>query len=170
VLTGKADWSVYANCIGNDGRTPTLFDGLLYVRNPPTAGKENFIVDVATEMETGTFDADVIPAFHGKRGFFLSKATLTARDVPAQTAAWSFKGDGMLTTAPIVVNGNVYIGSTSGMLYALDEKSGDVVWSTDGGNGILAPFETIESPTIAGLAAGGGALIVPAWQHLAAYW
>ena len=170
VETGESDWSVYANCQGNEGRTPALFDGLLYVRNPPGGGKASFLVDVAAQKETGTFEADVIPAFYDKRGFFLFDGALAARDLPSQTQTWSFKGDGKLVSAPIVANGNVYIGSSSGMLYALDAQGGNMVWSTDVGNPLLAPFESTQSPTIAGIAVGGGALIVPAWQHLAAYW
>jgi outer membrane protein assembly factor BamB len=170
LVKGFPNWQLF-DCHGSsEGRTPALFDGTLYVRNPISVSSTNLVLDAVTGAQTGTFEADVVPAFHDKRGFFLSQGALSAKDLPAQTEAWSFKGDGMLASAPIVVNGHVYIGGGKGMLYALDEHTGKTVWSTDVGTPILAPFESTQSPTIAGLAAGGGALIVPAWQHLAAYW
>ena len=169
LLTGKKLWSLN-DCHAGEGRTPALFDGVLYLRNPPDELTPNVLVDVAAKEVTGTFEADVIPAFHDKRGFFLSKGTLTAKDLPAQTAVWSFTGDGKLVSAPIVANGNVYVGASTGMLYALDAITGNMVWSTDVGNPIFQPYESMSSPTIAGLAVGGGALIVPAQQHLVAYW
>jgi outer membrane protein assembly factor BamB len=170
LVKGFPNWQLYDCHAVTEGRTPALFDGTLYVRNPISVSSTNLVLDAATGAQTGTFEADVVPAFHDKRGFFLSQGALSAKDLPAQTEAWSFKGDGMLASAPIVVNGHVYIGGSVGMLYALDEHTGKTVWSTDVGTPILAPFESNQSPTIAGLAAGGGALIVPAWQHLAAYW
>ncbi|MEP7123460.1 MAG: PQQ-binding-like beta-propeller repeat protein [Byssovorax sp.] len=168
---GAPNWQL-SDCASDlGGRTPALFEGTLYVRNPPFAPSGNLLFDAATGTATGTFEAEAIPAFHDKRGFFLSKGTLSAKDLPAQTQAWSFAGDGMLTSAPIVVNGHVYAGGSAGMLYALDEHTGEMVWSTDVGSPILLPYEDIDkSPTIAGIAAGGGALIVPAWSHLNAYW
>jgi outer membrane protein assembly factor BamB len=170
LVKGFPNWQLYDCHAVTEGRTPALFDGTLYVRNPMSVSATNLVLDAVTGAQTGTFEADVIPAFHDKRGFFLSQGTLSARDLPAQTEAWSFTGDGMLASAPIVVNGNVYVGGSKGMLYALDAATGKTVWSTDVGTPILAPFESHASPTIAGIAAGGGALIVPAWQHLAAYW
>ena len=125
LLTGKKIWALY-DCHAGTGRTPALFNGVLSVHNPPEEGTGNLLVDVAAEQATGTFEADAIPAFHDKRGFFLAKGALSARDLPARTEAWSFKGDGMLVSAPIVVNGNVYLGSSTGMLDALDAVTGNL--------------------------------------------
>lgn len=79
--------------------------------------------DAATGGKVGTFHQD-LSAFHKGRGFFFSTATgiLTARSVPAMVPLWSFAGDGSLATMPIVVNGHVYMGETSGTVAAVDEE------------------------------------------------
>jgi len=41
---------------------------------------------------------------------------------------WNFTGDGNLTTAPVVVNNTVLIGSSSGKVYGVDAGSGFQVW------------------------------------------
>jgi outer membrane protein assembly factor BamB len=84
-------------------------------------------------------------------------------------ATWTFEGDGSLTTAPIVVNGFVYVGSTSGRLYAVDPATGQSVWSTDTGLEIQGPDEQNVSQPLTGLAAGQGILAVPASGTLIAY-
>jgi outer membrane protein assembly factor BamB len=91
-------------------------------------------------------------------------------DLATWTTAWSFQGDGSLDSAPLVVGGNVWVGSGSGMLYALDATTGATVWSTNVGSGITAPLEVSVSQPLTGLAAAGGALVVPASDTLVAYW
>ena len=82
---------------------------------------------------------------------------------------WKFKGDGTLSTAPIVVNDSVFVGGTSGVLYTLD-YSGKIVWSTNVGAPILSPpLPAASSPDFTGLAAGEGLIVVPASNKLVAY-
>jgi outer membrane protein assembly factor BamB len=69
---------------------------------------------------------------------------------------------------PIVVGSTVFVGSSSGMLYGLDLRRGQVVWSTNVGAGIPRPDEQNLSP-LTGLGAGQGLLVVPAGNRLAAY-
>jgi hypothetical protein len=69
-------------------------------------------------------------------------------------------------TAPIVVDGDVYVGSSTGALYALDEATGAVVWTGNVGAAFQAPGQ---NNTPSGLAAGEGHVIAPAGSTLAAY-
>ncbi|MFM9662742.1 outer membrane protein assembly factor BamB family protein, partial [Streptomyces scabiei] len=82
---------------------------------------------------------------------------------------WTFEGDGQISTAPIVVNGYVYVGSRSGQLWALNGATGQSVWSTDVGAPIEEPDEHNVSQPLTGLGAGGGLVVVPATSLLVAY-
>src|SRR5205807_1044511 len=75
-------------------------------------------------------------------------------------------GDGTLTTAPIVVNGNVYMGASSGNTYAVDAGTGAQTWSVHLSSPINAPDEQNASQPLTGLSAGYGFLGVPAGNTL----
>lgn len=166
-------WAPPQQCVGKGVGGTLLSEGRLYVfADIGVPHEDGPVFDAATGGKVGTFHQD-LSAFHKGRGFFFSTATgiLTARSVPAMVPLWSFAGDGSLATMPIVVNGHVYMGETSGTVAAVDEITGVPVWSqnlglgesiNDGGNWQDAPRM--------GLAAGGGALLVPAHRYLAAFW
>ena len=96
---------------------------------------------------------------------------------------WTYSGDGTLNgapiTAPIVVNGTVYVGAASGEVYALPEAVNGLavntpVWVGNAGAPILTPVDDVDglrlrSPMTGGLAVGGGMLIVPATGTLTAF-
>jgi outer membrane protein assembly factor BamB len=159
-------WHKNYGCTGGGGKTPVLNGNSLYVRNEGVAGT-NDILDVSTGNSTGGFNARPAPAFSGTTGFFLNSGTLQAVN-PNGVVLWSFAGDGGLDTAPIVVNNDVYVGSSSGTLYAVDVNSGQSVWSDSVGTAIQAPDEQ-NAATLTGLGAGEGRLIVPAGSTVTAY-
>ena len=107
------------------------------------------------------------PAFAGKIGLFLNGSTLQA--MSGRRTLWTFSGDGGLVTAPVVAGSTAFVGSSSGMLYGLDLRRGQVVWSTNVGAGIPGPDEQNVSQPRTGLGAGQGLLVVPAGNRLAAY-
>jgi outer membrane protein assembly factor BamB len=162
---GTSIWNYSTYCSGGGGKTPVLHDGRLYVRD---ASVGNVILDAATGASLGTFSANRAPAFDGNLGFFLNGSTLSAMNLTTNTLVWTFTGDNTLSSAPIVVNGHVIVGSTSGNLYALDKNTGAVVSSAAVGAGISAPDEH-NAGQLTGLAAGNGLLLVPAGTQLAAY-
>src|SRR5262249_55419009 len=101
-------------------------------------------------------------------GFFLTGSILKARDAYSGAVRWSFTGDGTLSSAPIVDNGYVYIGSGSGKVYALDASTGANVWTGTLGMAV----QTTESPASrphTGIGAGDGLVVVPASTLLVAY-
>jgi outer membrane protein assembly factor BamB len=79
-------------------------------------------------------------------------------------------GDGQLSTAPIVVNNYVFVGSLGGNLYALDATTGAQLWTQNLGAPITSPSTvgTLGANNI-GLAAGDGLLIVPAGLTVTTY-
>ncbi|TMD64815.1 MAG: hypothetical protein E6I84_11790, partial [Chloroflexi bacterium] len=126
----------------------------------------NTILDAASGATLGTFTATAAPAFSGSTGFFLNGSTLQAVNLSTNAVLWSFTGDGTLTTAPIVVNGNVYIGASSGNTYAVDAGTGAQSWSAHLSSPINAPDEQNASQPLTGLSAGFGFLSVPAGNTL----
>jgi outer membrane protein assembly factor BamB len=112
--------------------------------------------------------AGPIPAFHDRRGFFLANGTLKANDLDSGATTWSFTGDGTLVTATIVANGVVYVGGSSGTVYAVGETTGATVWSDTVGVEIPAPTDFTQTP-LNGLAVGGDSLLVPAGHRLVCY-
>ena len=66
--------------------------------------------------------------FHGnnaRTGVYQSPGPKTLKGVK-----WQFKTGGTIVSSPAVVNGVVYIGSSDGALYAVDQKSGQQKWKT----------------------------------------
>lgn len=55
---------------------------------------------------------------------------------PPLTLSWKFKAGGPIHASPIIVDGTVYIGSTDGILYALDAKRWGVKWTFRSGDAI----------------------------------
>ncbi len=164
--TGTQIWHHNSTCFGGGGKTAVFHNGRLYVRD---ASLGNFALDSGTGIEVDQFQSVTAPAFHGSTGFFLNVATIEARDISTGTLKWSFTGDGNIRSAPIVVNGTVYVGSVSGKLYALDETTGANVWTGNVGASVNPPDEHNSSFPLAGLGAGEGLIVVPASNLVVAY-
>ena len=164
--TGAVIWHHTSSCFGGGGRTPVFYNGRVYIR-------ENSLTNLALDSGTGIPVAETVtlaaPAFHGSTGFFLNISTLEARDISSGTLKWSFTGDGTLSSAPIVVNGMVYVGSTSGKLYVVDENTGTNVWTETVGTAVNRPDEIGLSEPLTGLGAGEGLIVVPASNLVVAY-
>jgi outer membrane protein assembly factor BamB len=166
--SGAAIWHYNPGCSGGGGRTPVLNGGNLYVRDwassPP-----GYVFNGSSGTVLSRFTAGPAPAFVGNTGLFLSGSTLTAQDQTGGATLWSFAGDGFLDTAPIIVNNDVYVGSSTGNLYALDIGTGHQVWSTNVGASILAPNENYVGQPYPGMGAGEGYLVVPASTLVTVY-
>src|ERR1044071_5616702 len=66
---------------------------------------------------------------------------------------WTFKTDGPIIGSPAIAEGVVYIGSTDGNVYAVDQESGNQKWKFK----TFASRQVTSSPTIAnGLVYFGG--------------
>lgn len=165
-LTGGVLWHDRCPGSGAWGFTPALVAGRLFTRDEGSG----VIRDPATGVVEDTFEAGyAIPSFDDARVYYVQNGVLTAHSLATiHDVAWSFAGDGMLMSTPLVVNGHVYVGSDSGMLYALDAATGTLVWS----DAVGAPIRTQAAGTIdatVGLAAGDGVVVVPAGSLLVVY-
>jgi outer membrane protein assembly factor BamB len=166
--TGQAQWHFSGPCEGGGGATPVYHNGRLYVRDSFVGPTNGLILDAKTGANTGSFDSDPPPAFVGNIAVYLqSGGTLRGFDLSSGKVLWSFAGDGQLTSAPLIVNQTIYIGSSSGLLYGLDLQ-GHEIWSTQ--IGIPIPAGDEQNATITtGFGAGDGLLVVPAGSILTAY-
>lgn len=172
-LVGTPLWRYSGGCEGGGGVTAVYANGKLYTRDYASSPHDQ-IFDAETGKVLGSFGPSAIPAFSTTSGFFLSTdiqtnmSTLTAVDQSSGNSLWTFQGDGMLTTAPIFIDGVVVIGSTSGNVYVLDASSGTVVWSGSTGTPINGPDEQ-NANQLTGLGAGEGWLVVPAGNSVVAW-
>jgi outer membrane protein assembly factor BamB len=162
-VTGAPTWFNDGPCEGGGGSTPVLHNGRVYSRD----FQGNEIINAASGRTVGTFQADPAPAFAGSTGVFLSAGVLRATS--GSSTLWSFAGDGGLVTAPIIVGGTVYAGSSTGRVYGLALDTGRPRWSALTGAPISGPGEGSAAAPLSGIAAGDGLLVVPAGNRLVAF-
>jgi len=162
---GAVIWQHNDGCSGGGGSTPVLFGGRLYVGDFLTPKR---MFHAPTGAPLGAYPQGILPAFSGSTGFFLTGSILKARDAYSGDVRWSFTGDGTLVSAPIIDNGYVYIGSSSGKLYALDASNGANVWTGNLGAAVQTTESLVTRPHT-GLGAGDGLVVVPASTRLVAY-
>jgi len=160
-LTGTQIFFTNTGCEGGGGATPVVVNGMVYSPD----GNSNLggaIINASSGALAGSYTATGEPAFSATAGYFLQNGTLNALS-SNNTVLWSFKGDGALTTSPIVVNQAVIIGSSSGTVYALDATTGQQLWMSDAGGPLPS------GDTSSGLTAGDGLLVIPAGTQVVAY-
>ena len=86
----------------------------------------------------GGFNSKYSPAFWQNTAFYTEQGTLTAVDLPSAQTLWTAmpqNGDSY-SCAPIVVNGVVYAGTSSGNLYGYASGTGNNVFSFNLGQSI----------------------------------
>lgn len=156
-VDGSLLWHHSGPCEGGGGLTPVVANGLVFSRGY-AAGP--LILSASDGSELGPFNAGPPPAIGTDMAYMLYGGTLTAvKDAGQGVNAWQFTGDLPLDTAPLLVGGLVFVGSSQGKLYALDAATGTTSWSTVG------PVQQWTS-----FAAANGTLVVPgAGDHLTAY-
>ena len=167
-LVGTTLWHFAEGCSGGGGKTAVYANNSVYVRqlfDQSQSKSVNLVLDAGTGKQLGAFAAGPVPAFSDRAGFFMNNGTLTATDLSTGATLWTFAGDGMLVSAPIVIDNAVVIGSSSGTVYALDAAKGTVLWSGSAGAAIDGPDEQNATLT-SGFGAGEGYLVVPAGNVL----
>jgi outer membrane protein assembly factor BamB len=157
--TGNPRWHYNGGGDGGGGSTGVYYKGRLYVADFIS---QSIVYDATTGARLGTFSATAPPAFFSDAqgndyGVALDGNELLAFSFATGDTIWSFSGDGQLRTTPIVINGQVAVGSAEGNLYLLDGTTGTVTWSTK------------LSDSIYGLSAGQGVLVVQSGDTVSAF-
>jgi outer membrane protein assembly factor BamB len=162
-LGGQLVWHYAGCCESSGGSAPVLHGSYVYTRgdlDPP------LILAKSTGAVVGTFASIAAPAFDSTNMYTLYGGNLVAVAPSGSPNRWSFK-NGSLVTAPVVSNGVVYIGSSSGKVYGVSARSGATVWSGTAGTFIAGPDYDIGLES--GITIGGGLLVVPAGNVLTVF-
>ena len=175
-ITGSLLWHYQGYGEGGGGSTPVLYNDSLFVRQVDNGQNSGQILSAADGAVLGTFAPGyfvnpAIPAFDNGSAFLRVGGSLTASDLAFQSSRWTFAPtNDTVTAAALVVNGVVITGTNAGNLYALNEATGQTIWSDAVGAPIPAPpaFEGSGQP-LTGLSAGDSLLVVPAGHLLVAY-
>ena len=164
-VTGVVLWTNSGNCNLGAYFAPALFQAKVYLRENTGDG---VVLNATNGSSVGSFVTTHAPAFDGALGFYLDGSLLSATDLQTGQAQWTFTGDGHLSSPPIVVNGTVFVASSSGHLYGLNDLTGAVVSTKTLPAPFPEPSELTSTPT-RGLGAGGGFLAVPSSNWLVVY-
>lgn len=171
--TGAIVWLSPNSCSGAYGLTPVLFDGNLYVRGTSNSNCIGSVDGQVLKATTGAFlscfNSFFAPAFSGSTVLYTWSDSLSAFTVKSAATVWTaFPAEGdSYSSAPIIINGVVYIGTTQGNLIGYLLKNGTQLLSIPMG----APIQASDGdfgPTQAGLGAAEGLLVVPASNLLVA--
>jgi outer membrane protein assembly factor BamB len=172
---GAELWHPENGCHGGGGSVPVLYRNRLYVTESPRYPPGD-VYDAGTGAIVGPMRADSTPAFARDVGVFPDARKpgerltfghqLEARGLRDSRVRWRFRGDGYLDSAPLIVDGTVYVGSGSGRVYGVSLRSGRRVWSASAGAPVPAQWDGV---IWSGLAAGERVLIVPALGRVAAF-
>jgi outer membrane protein assembly factor BamB len=166
--TGAVVWSHNTGCDGGGGETPVVGYGRAYAAIGGLYSGNVYDSEAGTVL--GAFNYSVPPAVSATHAYTLFNSTLQGLTLSNNQIDWSFAGDGMLVTSPIVVNNYVFVGSTSGNLYGLDATTGALLWTQSMGAAIPGPENGgYALQGYSGLSAGDGLLIVPAGNTVTAY-
>jgi outer membrane protein assembly factor BamB len=167
--TGAVIWSNNTGCEGGGGNTPVVGSGRMYAPLSPGYYAGN-VYSAESGQVLSAFSASAPPALSTSSAFVLDNSTLQGIALSNNQILWSFAGDGTLVTAPVAVNNYVFVGSSSGNLYALDATTGAQVWTKNLGAAIAGPATGGNATQGAtGLSAGDGLLIVPAGNTVNAF-
>jgi outer membrane protein assembly factor BamB len=167
--TGESIWQSNTGCDGGGGATPVVANGVLYSPSGSGGSYNGSTFNAETGALLGSYVADNPPAIGSQNGYFLQSGTLRGISLASNTVLWSFAGDGLLVTSPVVVGSYVFVGSASGNLFAVDATTGTQVWNKNVGAAIPAGSGWGARMPISGLSAGDGFLVVPAGNTLTAY-
>lgn len=161
LITGSRHWFHSGSCTGGGGTTPAVANGRIWVRD---WAEGNIILDM-NGNSLGTFSLDVPPSLHGGLAFYVKSQTLTAIDVETNVIKWSFPGDKKLCTSAVIAGrgGQVFVGSSAGNVYELDEATG-VQRSVD-----VAGAAVSCSSESQGMAIAQNHLLIPAGNDLVVY-
>jgi outer membrane protein assembly factor BamB len=168
---GTQIWQDVAG-VGGGGSIPVYYRHHVFIRDANGCG--NLILDAATGTVQGKFFSKPPPAFftQDKIPYMLTlddfDGILSCTNLSTGRYVWSSRGDKYFDTAPVVVNNTVYEGSRMGAVYAFDKLTGTVRWTTNVG-AVIGGYIDDQSSFSGGIAAGDGALVIPAVEQLSVY-
>ncbi len=140
--TGEVLWSLSVG-MGSES-PPTVVDGVVYL----TAVNTAYALREATGEEIWSYGTEMFPAIDHPAVvvdgvyYFAPDSNLYALDVTTGHMNWYYPADGLITDAPVVAEGMVFVRSESGVFHALSAATGGPVWSWENTDSAL------RSPTV----------------------
>jgi len=165
-LSGDTLWHYRGACAsGGGGSTSVLAGNQLFATVYTGSGIEYRTFNVTDGAIVSGFAPGGRPAVAGGTAYFVSSGVLRAVDIATNTTRWTYAADPTLSTAPLVIDNMVAVGSSSGAVYLIDAATGNPLWSGQAAAGVSPTSEGAANiPT--GLGAGGGYLLVPGGSTL----
>lgn len=162
--TGTVIWDALGRCLGGSSPLSAVSAGELWTESPNVTP---LVHDAASGRLIGA-SSGMLPAFDESSVYAMEGSALKRRDRATMSTQWTFLGDGALATPPVVVNGRIYIASSTGRLWVLDASTGTLLWSDDVGLPIATrgPFWYLMG---ANIVAGQGVVGVPAGNAIVVY-
>jgi len=168
LTTGKQIWNYSGGCEGGGGESAAVYRGLVYVRDLYNFSTDGITLDAATGTLVNGFNSQYSPVFLSGTAFYTEPDTLTAVNISTGTTVWTaVAGAGEnYSCAPIVVNGVVYAGTSTGNLLGYRAANGKSVFQVSLGQPVSCG-EYFAVP-LAGMSASSGLLVVPAGSEVVA--
>jgi outer membrane protein assembly factor BamB len=163
VQDGSERWRHHGSCAESFGSTSAYHDGRLWVREQGQCA----VLDARSGAEGASYPCWTIPAFDGHTVYAVANGALFARETAAGNELWSLRPGGSSLSAPLVAGHTVFVASSDGHLYAVDE-GGTLQGSFPLGAAATPPDE-YDSVTLTGMNAGDGLLAVPAGNRLVVF-
>ena len=177
---GSTTWSALTGCESDTGFTPAYYSGDLFIQNYFTNGAVAPYPSAELNATSGSlvqtfpgwtpnasanFDAPDVqyPAFDNGTLFEVLNNDVTAITLDNGVTAWTTNDStNVPITAPIVVNGDVYVATSTGLLEGYDETTGD--------NVVSLPLNVTpqSSQTFGSIQAGDGMILIPFGTELIA--
>lgn len=164
-VSGELIWSTPNACNGSWGYTPVLKDGVFYGR----VGGSLLMLDAADGAYLNQLASVRAPSITSTALIAQNSGILSATKLSDYSPAWSYSGDGMLVTAPVVVNNTVFVGSSGGKVFGVDATTGAETWVGTAPAAIKADSESGGPQPPSGPAAGEGLLIFASGTSLVAW-
>src|SRR6476646_7011591 len=99
------------------------------------------LVILASLCGAGAYSASAQGTFHGNNA--RTGVYEAAGPTELHGEKWQFKTDGPIVGSPAIANGVVFIGSTDGFIYAVEEETGKLKWKKN------TPGQVNSSPAVA---------------------
>jgi outer membrane protein assembly factor BamB len=166
---GTEQWEYPAHSLCTGGGGATVAYGGASNRVFARDANAGYVLNASDGSLVSQFTSGRIPAVTATQEFVVYYGVLSALDQASGNVQWSFSADPELSSAAIVIDNSVIVGSVTGMLYAFNADTGTLNWQVQTGSQINPPNEGGFSEPLTGLAAGDGILVVPADTSLIAY-
>ena len=168
--TGSRNWFHSGPCEGGGLSTAALHSKTVFIRDY----FGNLMLAASSGVALASFYSGPwnieIPSFIGDDTLLrVENGSMDAWNFVQQSTVWTFAGDGKLSTPAVVASSTVIVGSSAGVVYALDAADGTLLSSDDAGAAVISNEGGGEYGMTTSMAVADGRLFVTTKNGLVAY-